>query len=106
MAANGTIFTNAYAACPVCSPSRAGIMTGKTPALLNLTDYLPGNKSYGPHKDQTLTSHALKNYLDLNEYTIAESFRDAGYKTMMAGKWHLAEEEKYYPQFQGFDINI
>ncbi|MBD0831628.1 sulfatase [Aestuariibaculum sediminum] len=105
LAANGAVFTNAYAACPVCSPSRAAIMTGKTPAKLNLTDYLPGNKSFGPHKDQKLTSHAFPPYLDLKEYTIAECFNNAGYKTMIAGKWHLAEDEKYYPQFQGFDIN-
>ncbi|MBD0832932.1 sulfatase [Aestuariibaculum sp. TT11] len=106
LAANGIVFNNAYSACPVCSPARASILTGKTPALLNLTDYLPGNRHYGPHKDQMLTSHPFATHLELNEYTLAECLKDAGYKTMMAGKWHLAEEQKYYPQFQGFDINI
>ncbi|WP_215225097.1 sulfatase [Echinicola shivajiensis] len=105
LAEEGAVFTDAYSACPVCSPARAAIMSGKTPAQLNLTDYIPGNRSFGPHEDQKLTSHPFKLQLDLEEYTIAESFRDAGYKTMIAGKWHLAEEEKYYPQFQGFDIN-
>ena len=106
LAAEGTVFTDAYAACPVCSPSRAAIMSGKSPARLNLTDYIPGNRHWGPHKDQMLASHPFKLQLDLEEYTIAEAFKDAGYKTMFAGKWHAGEEEKYYPQYQGFDINI
>ncbi len=106
LAAEGTVFTNAYAACPVCSPSRAAIMSGKYPARLNLTDYIPGNRNWGPHKDQELASHPFKLQLELEEYTLAEAFKDAGYKTMFAGKWHLGEEEKYYPQYQGFDINI
>ena len=106
LASEGTVFTNAYAACPVCSPSRAAIMSGKYPARLNLTDYIPGNQFYGPHKDQKLASHPFKLQLDLEEYTVAEAFKDAGYKTFFAGKWHLGEEEKYYPQYQGFDINI
>ena len=105
LASKSTVFTNAYAACPVCSPSRAAIMSGKTPVRLNLTDYIPGNRAWGPHKDQKLASHPFKLQLDLDEYTIAEAFRDAGYSTMFAGKWHLGENKKYYPQYQGFDIN-
>jgi arylsulfatase A-like enzyme len=105
LAASGMVFTNAYAASPICSPSRAAIMTGKYPARLNLTDYIPGNRHYGPHKNQKLASHPFKLQLDLEEYTIADAFKDAGYTTFFAGKWHLGEEEKYYPQHQGFDIN-
>lgn len=105
LAASGVAFTNAYAACPVCSPSRAAIMSGKYPARLNLTDWIPGNRHYGPHKDQKLASHPFKLQLDLEEYTLAEAFKDAGYITFFAGKWHLGEEEKYYPDHQGFDIN-
>jgi arylsulfatase A-like enzyme len=105
LAASGMVFTDAYAASPVCSPSRAAIMTGKYPARLNLTDYIPGNQFYGPHKNQKLASHPFKLQLDLEEYTLAEAFKDAGYKTFFAGKWHLGEEEKYYPNHQGFDIN-
>lgn len=105
LAASGIVFTDAYAACPVCSPSRAAIMTGKYPARLNLTDYIPGNRHYGPHKNQELASHPFKLQLDLEEYTIAEAFKDAGYMTFFAGKWHLGEEDKYYPNHQGFDIN-
>ena len=106
LASEGMIFTDAYAACPVCSPSRAAIISGKYPARLNLTDYIPGNQHWGPHKDQKLASHPFKLQLDLEEYTIAEALKDAGYFTMFAGKWHAGEEEKYYPQYQGFDINI
>ncbi len=105
LAASGIVFTDAYAASPICSPSRAAIMSGKYPARLNLTDYIPGNRHYGPHKNQKLASHPFKLQLDLEEYTIAEAFKDAGYTTFFAGKWHLGEEDKYYPQHQGFDIN-
>ncbi len=105
LASTGMVFTDAYAASPVCSPSRAAIMSGKYPARLNLTDYIPGNQFYGPHKNQKLASQPFKLQLDLEEYTLAEAFKDAGYKTFFAGKWHLGEEEKYYPLNQGFDIN-
>ncbi|TNF43286.1 MAG: DUF4976 domain-containing protein [Bacteroidetes bacterium] len=105
MASEGFVFTDAYAACPVCSPSRAAIMSGKYPTRLNLTDYIPGNQYYGPHKDQKLVSHPFNLQLELDEYTLAEALKDAGYKTFFAGKWHLGEEEKYYPNHQGFDIN-
>ncbi len=106
LASEGMIFTDAYAACPVCSPSRAAIVSGKYPARINLTDYIPGNRHWGPHKDQMLASNPFKLQLDLEEYTIAEALKDAGYFTMFACKWHAGEEEKYYPQHQGFDINI
>jgi len=105
LASEGTVFTDAYAASPVCSPSRAAIMSGKYPARLNLTDYIPGNRHYGPHKNQKLASQPFNLQLDLEEYTLAEAFKDAGYTTFFAGKWHLGENEKFYPQHQGFDIN-
>lgn len=105
LASQGMIFTDAYAACPVCSPSRAAILSGKYPARLNLTDYIPGNRSYGPHKDQQMTCDPFKLQMDLEEYTIAEAMKDAGYVTFFAGKWHVCEDEKYYPTSQGFDIN-
>lgn len=106
LAANGMIFTNAYAASPVCSPTRAAILTGKYPARINLTDYIPGNRHWGPHADQQLASQPFKLQLDLEEYTIAEAFKDNGYNTMFAGKWHLGEKDEFYPTHQGFTINI
>lgn len=105
LANEGTVFTNAYAACPVCSPSRAAILSGKSPARLNLTDWIPGNRHWGPHKNQKLASHPFKLQLDLEEYTLAEAFKDAGYNTMFAGKWHIGEKDEFYPEHQGFDIN-
>ncbi len=106
LASEGMNFTNAYAASPICSPSRAAIMTGKYPARLNLTDYIPGNRHYGPHSDQKLASHPFELFLDPNETTIAEALRSAGYSTFFAGKWHLGEKEKDHPENHGFEINI
>jgi arylsulfatase A-like enzyme len=106
LASEGMNFTNAYAASPICSPSRAAIMTGKYPGRLNLTDYIPGNRHYGPHSDQKLASHPFELFLDQNETTIAEALRSAGYSTFFAGKWHLGEKEKDHPENHGFEINI
>lgn len=106
LASEGMVFTNAYAASPICSPSRAAIMTGKYPARLNLTDYIPGNRHYGPHLDQKLTSHPFKLYLDPSEITIAEAFKSKGYTTFFAGKWHLGEKENDYPENHGFEVNV
>lgn len=106
LAASGMVFTNAYASSPVCSPSRAALISGKHPARLNLTDYIPGNRHYGPHKDQKLASHPFNLQLDLEENTLAEAFKESGYVTFFAGKWHLGESDAFYPDRQGFDINI
>lgn len=104
LASQSMTFTNAYAASPICSPSRAAIMTGKYPARLNLTDYIPGNRHYGPHTDQLLASHPFRLFLDPKETTIAEAFKSSGYHTFFAGKWHLGEKE--YPEQHGFEINV
>jgi len=105
LASEGMTFTNAYASSPICSPARAAIMTGKHPARLNLTDYIPGNRHYGPHADQKLASHPFNLFLDAKETTIAEALKSNGYATFFAGKWHLGEEEKHYPENHGFEIN-
>lgn len=106
LAEQGMVFTHAYAASPVCSPSRAAIMTGKYPAKLNLTDYIPGNRHWGPHPDQKLASQPFELALNLSELTLAEALKNEGYSTFFAGKWHLGEAEEYFPEKQGFDINI
>ena len=95
LASQGMRFTNAYAACPVCSPTRASIMTGKYPARLGITQWI------GAPDKPTKYVHNMP----LEEITIAEAFKEAGYATAFIGKWHLGEEEKYYPEKQGFDIN-
>ncbi|MEA1899006.1 MAG: sulfatase [Bacteroidota bacterium] len=100
LAGSGMRFTDAYASCPVCSPTRASIMTGKYPARLNITDWIPG---LDPKNRKLLGTQDL-HQLPLSEITIAETFQSNGYKTFFAGKWHLGDNG-YFPEDQGFDIN-
>lgn len=104
LAQRGMRFTNAYAACTVCSPTRAAILTGKYPARLLLTQWLPSGR-WSPTKNKLREGRYLSN-LPLEEVTIAEALREAGYRTAFMGKWHLGTETYYYPQHQGFDLNI
>jgi arylsulfatase A-like enzyme len=107
LAAGGTRFTGAYAACPVCSPTRASIMTGKYPARINLTDWIPGRQAYaGPQPCDRLIPEDFELEMKQEEFTIAEALKKAGYKTFFAGKWHLGQDSIYWPEFQGFDFNI
>jgi arylsulfatase A-like enzyme len=101
LAADGILFDNAYSSCTVCSPSRASIMTGKYPATLNLTDWIEGWK----YPKAKLSIPDWTKHLDLSETTLAEVLQNAGYKTAHLGKWHLGEDEKYWPKNQGFDVN-
>ncbi len=102
LARQGMRFTDAHAACNVCSPTRASIMTGKYPARLHLTDWLPGR---GDRPDQKLNRPVILQHLPLEEFTIAEALKAGGYQTCFIGKWHLGDAP-YYPEHQGFDINI
>lgn len=102
LAATGMRFTEAYAACHVCSPTRASILTGKYPARLRLTDWLPGRPD---RPDQKLKRPLLTQHLPLEEFTIAEALQEGGYRTAFMGKWHLGGTN-YFPEHQGFDINI
>lgn len=95
LARNGMRFTQAYAACCVCSPTRASIMTGKYPTRTGITDYIGGNR---PGK---LLPAPNRNHLALEEVTIAEALRDAGYTNFFSGKWHLGASP-YGPDAQGF----
>ncbi len=102
MAESSRKFTTAYAACPVCSPTRASLMTGKHPARLHLTDWLPGRGDFKAHK---LARPAFLQQLPLEEVTIAEVLKKSGYATAIIGKWHLGGEG-FGPTRQGFDLNI
>ncbi len=95
------LFTNAYSSGSVCSPSRAAIMTGQHPARVNITDWIPGDHPL----DEPLLGPVDLNELPLKENTISEVLSDNGYRTFFAGKWHLGSEG-YYPENQGFDINM
>lgn len=100
-AAESSRFTNAYAACPVCSPTRASIMTGKYPAKLHLTDWIPGRKPWPYAK---LLGPAFEQQLPLSETTIPEVLGKT-YRSAAIGKWHLGGEG-FSPKDQGFGINI
>ncbi len=101
LAANGVVFSEAYAANPVCSPSRAALMTGKHPNIVNITDWIPGKDP----KDRRLLGPQDGEELALEEITIAEKLKEVGYNTCFAGKWHLGGEG-FLPEDQGFDINL
>jgi uncharacterized sulfatase len=106
LATQGMLFTDAYAACPVCSPTRASIMTGKYPARLHLTDFIAGGN---PPENSRLLHPDWTKYLPLDEITIAEALKKEGYVTASFGKWHLSKEKMppqslpYNPDKQGFD---
>ena len=102
LAATGMKFTNGYAACPVCSPTRASIMTGRHPVRVDITDWIPGRGTSNTEKFLHIND---RGNLALEEVTIAEQLKSAGYQTFFAGKWHLGNEG-HWPTEQGFDFNI
>ena len=102
LAESGIRFTNGYSACTVSSPTRAALMTGKYPARLHVTDWIPGQN----HKTAPMSPPQWCKYLPEEEITIAEVLRDNGYKTWHVGKWHLDGKTSYTPEIQGFDVAI
>ena len=102
LAAEGTRFTQAYAACPVCSPTRAAILTGQYPARLGITDWLPGRPD---RPDQKLARPKLVTDLPADLPNLAKLFKQAGYTTGLIGKWHLGGPDAI-PQKRGFDVNV
>ena len=104
LAKSGVRFTNAYAACAVCSPTRAAILTGKYPARLMLTQWLPAGR-WNAQKNRRREGRFVRS-LPLEEITIAEALRDAGYTTWHIGKWHLGGTPFSLPQHHGFNVNI
>jgi arylsulfatase A len=116
LAAEGMRFTDAYAAAPVCSPTRAAMMTGLAPARLRLTNHAPGNPDGFSLPGSDLQEPETVRHLALSYTTIAERLSAAGYATGHVGKWHLSyvnprgseqlDQRELYPEKQGFDVNI
>jgi arylsulfatase A len=119
LAAQGVKFTDAYASCAVCSPTRASIMTGRYPARIGVTDWIHhlnkrGKKAFEEGQNPTAYVGGKKRqllcppnpyWMELDEVTIAEVLKSAGYNTCHIGKWHLGYEP-WFPDKQGFDLNI
>jgi len=113
LAADGMRFTDAYAAAPVCSPTRAAVLTGLAPARLRITNHIPDRPSFAP-EDAGFDSAATRDRLPLEQVTIAERLKGAGYATGFFGKWHLngksgkegRGDAAFTPEAQGFDLNI
>jgi arylsulfatase A-like enzyme len=104
LAESGMKFVSAYAACPVCSPTRASIMTGRHPVRVDITDWIPGMRREEDSNPKFAHVDDREN-LALSETTIAESLKENGYQTFFAGKWHLGSKG-HLPTDQGFDFNV
>ncbi len=115
LASEGIRFTDGYAAAPVCTPTRAALMTGVSPARLHITNHAPGNPNHIP-KNSNLRGAEWTTHLGLQYKTLAEYLKEAGYATGFIGKWHLSHtrakdsvgplEPRLRPEFQGFDLNV
>jgi arylsulfatase A-like enzyme len=90
LAASGVNFKRSYSANPVCSPTRAAMMTGKAPQRVGITQWIS----------------SAKVSLPLSEVTIGEAFQEAGYRTGYVGKWHLGKQDHVQPNFQGFEYTV
>jgi uncharacterized sulfatase len=104
MAAEGIRFTDAYAACPVCSPTRASIMSGQYPARVGITDFITGH--WRPYEEVIVPKNRTQ-FLPEEIITMGEIMKDAGYATAYFGKWHLGFEDRHQPWSQGFEtVNV
>jgi arylsulfatase A-like enzyme len=105
LAEKGVKFTRAYAAAPVCTPTRASIMTGQYPARLDMTIWHEAAKNPPAWQKQNLISAEAKPNLPLRLTTLPEALRQSGYRTVHIGKWHLGNAS-HFPLNHGFDRNI
>ncbi|EMI16120.1 N-acetylgalactosamine-6-sulfate sulfatase (GALNS) [Rhodopirellula maiorica SM1] len=118
LAEQGLLFTDAYSAAPVCTPTRAALMTGESPARLNITNHAGGHPPNFQKPGTDLITPIWLRHLPLERVTLAEQLKAAGYATGFVGKWHLSHrnrsdsdqdqpmEPELRPEHQGFDINI
>jgi len=122
LATQGMLFTDAYSASPVCTPTRAALMTGQSPARLNITNHASGHSPNFQLPGTDLVTPTWLRHLPLERVTLAEQLKAAGYATAFVGKWHLSHrprkpekakdgsslptEPELRPEHQGFDVNI
>ena len=116
IAEGGMRFTNGYAACAVCSPTRAAVQTGRYPHRVGLTDYIrhrfyigrrplkENPTKYTGGRNQKVLCPPNPYWMEHEEITIAEALKEAGYKSGYIGKWHLGDPD-WYPEGQGYDVN-
>ena len=117
LATGGMRFTNGYAACAVCSPTRAAVQTGRHPHRLGVTDWIRSRFQRGglgtPDANPTEYVGSPKQkllcppnpfWMEHSEVTLAEMLKENGYETAYIGKWHLGDPE-WYPESQGFAVN-
>ena len=100
LAQDGMRFSNAYAANPVCSPTRFSIMTGRYPSRVDATDWFAGDRT------GRFAPAPLSDRMPESEVTIAEALTSAGYRSAFLGKWHLGPREEFWPLAQGFEVNV
>ncbi|MEJ7768243.1 MAG: sulfatase [Chitinophagaceae bacterium] len=116
LSGEGMVFTKAYAACAVCSPTRAALLTGRYPSRIGVTDWIRARfqtnskeeKAPEPYEDngnKKLRTPSNPYWMELSEVTIAELLKKSGYFTCHIGKWHLGPDN-FYPEKQGYDMNI
>lgn len=120
LAKQGLLFTDAYSAAPVCTPTRAALMTGESPARLNITNHAGGHPPHFQKPGTNLLTPLWLRYLPLERVTLAEQLKKSGYATGFVGKWHLSnnrqarldastpqpKEPELWPEHQGFDMNF
>lgn len=105
LASQGVRFTEAYAAAPVCSPTRAALITGLAPARLHITQHGADGPRFWPD-DRLVQPPPTEHELPHETTTLAERLKAAGYATGFFGKWHLGHDKKYWPGPHGFDVNV
>lgn len=105
LAKQGVRFTNAYAAAPVCSPTRAALITGLAPARLHITQHGADGKQFWP-EDRVIQPPPTQSDLAHETTTLAERLKAVGYATGFFGKWHLGNEKRFWPEKHGFDVNV
>jgi arylsulfatase A len=105
LAREGMRFTEGYANCPVCSPSRVAIMTGKYPARVQFTGHITAIDRHRYPENSRILPPADRMDLPLSEVSLAEALQPAGYVSASIGKWHMGHEG-YWPENQGFDVNV